>query len=87
VTVAEPLGPGFRRYLREKRITLPIYEDPHDELGKALGKWGIPEYYVLDGEGRVRFGPLPLWHLSRVPALLELLADEEAGGAGRSTRR
>lgn len=87
VTVAEPLGPGFRRYLRDKRLALPVYEDPHEELEKALGKWGTPEYYVLDAEGRVRFGPLRSWHLSRVPALLELLADEEAGGAGRPGRR
>jgi thiol-disulfide isomerase/thioredoxin len=87
VTVAEPLGPAFRGYLREKRLTLPVYEDPHEELEKALGKLSTPEYYVLDGDGRVRFGPLRSWHLSRVPALLELLADEEAGGAGRPARR
>jgi thiol-disulfide isomerase/thioredoxin len=79
VTVAEPLTPDFRRYLRERRLTLPTYEDPREELEKALGKWGTPEYYVLDGEGRVRFGPLRSRHLNRVPAMMELLAGEEQG--------
>ncbi|MEW5931831.1 MAG: TlpA disulfide reductase family protein, partial [Gemmatimonadota bacterium] len=83
VTVAEPLTPEFRRYLRERRLTLPTYEDPWEELEKALGKWGTPEYYVLDGEGRVRFGPLRSWHLNRVPALLSLVADQEKGVARR----
>lgn len=87
VTVAEPLGPDFRRYLREQRLTLPVYEDPREELEKALGKWGTPEYYVLDADGRVRFGPLRSWHLTRVPALLDLLADEGGGNPGRSRTR
>jgi hypothetical protein len=50
----------------------------------ALGKWGTPEYYVLDADGRVRFGPLRSWHLTRVPALLDLLADDGGGNDGRS---
>jgi thiol-disulfide isomerase/thioredoxin len=87
VTVSEPLGPDFRRYLREQRLTLPVYEDPREELKKALGKWGTPEYYVLDADGRVRFGPLRSWHLTRVPALLDLLADEGGGNPVRSRAR
>ncbi len=87
VTVAEPFGPGFRRYLREQRLTLPVYEDPREELERALGKWGTPEYYVLDGDGRVRFGPLRSWHLTRVPALLDLLADDGGGDAEASPAR
>jgi hypothetical protein len=79
VTVGGTLGPDLRRYLSERRLALPVYEDPREELEKALGKWGTPEYYVLDGEGRVRFGPLRSSHLSRVPALLELVADDERG--------
>jgi thiol-disulfide isomerase/thioredoxin len=83
VTVGGPLGPELRRYLRERRLALPVYEDPREELEKALGKWGTPEYYVLDGEGRVRFGPLRSSHLNRVPALLSLVADENGGAARR----
>ena len=67
--------PDFRRYLSDRRVTLPVYEDPRGELEKAVGKWGTPAYYVLDGDGRARFGPLRSSHLTRVPALLALLAE------------
>ncbi|HEX2190885.1 MAG TPA: redoxin domain-containing protein [Longimicrobiaceae bacterium] len=78
VTVSEAPTPGFRRYLQERGITVPVYTDPAEELDRALGRWGTPAYYVLDGRGRVRWGPIPSSHLARVPALMALLAEETA---------
>ena len=80
VTLTERSTPDFRRYVREKGLTLPVYTDPGEELDRALDRWGTPEYYVLDGRGRGRFGPLPSWHLSRVPAQMAVLAAESAAG-------
>ncbi|MDQ3556577.1 MAG: TlpA family protein disulfide reductase [Gemmatimonadota bacterium] len=71
VTIAEPPSPEFSRYMSAKGITFPVYHDVRNELTQALGQWGTPEYYVLDGEGRVRFGPLR--ELFEVPAQINVV--------------
>jgi peroxiredoxin len=76
VTLTENLTPEFQEYLSEHDLMLPIYTDPQKELEKALGQWAIPEYYVLDGEGNVRFGPLH--SLAKVPAQMAMVAAERA---------
>jgi hypothetical protein len=87
VTLTENLTPEFQDYLSEHDLMLPIYSDPEKELEKALGKWGVPEYYVLDGEGNVRFGPL--YSLAEVPAQMAVVGGEgyaDAKGSGYGSR-
>lgn len=78
VTVTEHPTPEFRRYLSEHGLTLPIYTDPQKELGQALDQWGTPEYFVLDPEGIVRFGPL--LYLEAVPAQMAVVAAADEAG-------
>ena len=83
VTVAEPMTPEFQRYLHEQRLTLPVYEDPFTELEEGVRHWGTPGYYVLDGDGNLRFGPLK--ELSTVPAQMAVAESlTRARGAARS---
>lgn len=81
VTVTEQLTPEFRRYLREQRLTLPVYEDDWNELEDAVHNWGTPSYYVLDPGGHLRFGPLH--ELSAVPAQMAVVAESSGLGPGR----
>ena len=42
-------------YLEAGGFDLTVLFDVDGELGRALNNWGTPQYYVLDGEGRLRF--------------------------------
>jgi hypothetical protein len=44
--------------LAEKQITWPVYYDVQASLGDAMRNFGTPQYYVLDGAGRIRFAAL-----------------------------
>ncbi|HEV7591215.1 MAG TPA: redoxin domain-containing protein [Longimicrobium sp.] len=81
VTVAEPLTPEFRRYLREHRLTLPVYDDPWKDLEEAVRPWGTPGYYVLDADGNLRFGPLT--DLSAIPAQMAVVEEIRVRAPGR----
>jgi hypothetical protein len=81
VTIAEPLTPEFRRYLRDEGLTLPVYEDPWNDLEEAVRNWGTPSYYVLDGDGTLRFGPLK--RLSTVPAQMAVVEERHVRAPGR----
>jgi peroxiredoxin len=81
VTVTEQLTPEFRRYLRDQRLTLPIYEDAWNELEDAVHNWGTPSYYVLDPDGHLRFGRLN--ELSAIPAQMAVVAESPGRAPGR----
>jgi hypothetical protein len=42
-------------YLEQNHFSLPVYQDPQHEARRALGQWGTPEMFVLDGRGRLRY--------------------------------
>jgi hypothetical protein len=42
-------------YLEQHHLSLPIYRDTRHEARRALGQWGTPEMFVLDGHGRLRY--------------------------------
>jgi peroxiredoxin len=42
-------------YLDEGDFDLTVVFDVEGALGQALNNWGTPQYYVLDGAGRLRF--------------------------------
>lgn len=35
--------------------TFPVFHDPTGAAARAFGQWGTPEYFVIDGEGFIRF--------------------------------
>jgi len=46
---------GAEEYLEATGLDLTVLFDVDGELGRALNNWGTPQYYVLDGAGRLRF--------------------------------
>lgn len=42
-------------YLEEGGFDLDVLFDVEGAVGRALNNWGTPQYYVLDGDGRLRF--------------------------------
>ncbi|MEO7043313.1 MAG: TlpA disulfide reductase family protein [Gemmatimonadaceae bacterium] len=42
-------------FLREKNVAVPTYLDTWHEASQAFNQWGTPSYYVVDGDGRIRF--------------------------------
>jgi hypothetical protein len=42
-------------YLEQNHFSLPVYRDRQHEARRALGQWGTPEMFVLDGRGRLRY--------------------------------
>jgi hypothetical protein len=42
-------------YLDDGGFKLDVLFDDQGSFGQALNNWGTPQYYVLDGKGRLRF--------------------------------
>ena len=57
-------------FLSQKRLSLPVVYDVNGEIAASLGSWGTPQYYVLDGEGRLRFPDSSLDDVRRQVAAL-----------------
>lgn len=55
-------------------FTVPVLHDVHNDAARAFQAWGTPVYYVVDGNGRVRFRRTTLTEIPRqVMALRTLL--------------
>jgi peroxiredoxin len=44
-----------KAYLREEDLDLEVLFDVEGQVARAVNSWGTPQYFVLDGEGRLRF--------------------------------
>jgi hypothetical protein len=55
VVVGEGPSSETAAYLEQHHLSLPIYRDGQHEARLALGQWGTPEMFVLDGRGRLRY--------------------------------
>lgn len=51
----EPLDSTMLATLAAQRLDFPAYRDQNNEARLAFAQWGTPEYFVLDGTGRIRF--------------------------------
>lgn len=51
----EPLDSAMLETLAAKQLDFTPFRDQNNEARLALAQWGTPEYFVLDGKGRVRF--------------------------------
>jgi hypothetical protein len=51
----EAPSPEMSKFLRAHRVEIPVLYDSSREVNTALRNFGTPAYYVLDGQGRVRF--------------------------------
>ena len=45
--------PDSLAFMKEYKLDFPSLRDVDDELGKAYGRTGVPETFVIDREGRV----------------------------------
>lgn len=63
-------------YLQERGWSIQVLFDTEGEAARALNSWGTPQYFVLDGAGRLRFAFSSLDDLPRqIAALRESRAE------------
>lgn len=55
VLATDPPYAAMRDFARDSMATLPVYADARGEATMSFGNFGTPTYYVLDGQGVVRF--------------------------------
>jgi hypothetical protein len=55
-----------------------LYHDASGDATEAFNNWGTPEYYILDGEKRVRFGHAKLLDVPRQVSVLMSRSDMAA---------
>jgi hypothetical protein len=55
VITEEKSSAGFATFVRDQQLGFPIYHDTYGDAAKAFNSWATPDYYVVDGSGRVRF--------------------------------
>jgi thiol-disulfide isomerase/thioredoxin len=48
-------SPELTAFIKDNKITLPMYLDATKSASQAFNQWGTPNYYVLDAEGRILF--------------------------------
>ena len=51
---SEPDSESLQSFARKSGLDLPAYHDQDSELATALGEWGVRDYFVIDGTGRIR---------------------------------
>jgi peroxiredoxin len=61
----ERVSDDLQRFLTAQKLTFPVYGDAWREASRAFSQWGTPSYFVLDGDGVVRF---QYRDLNRIPA-------------------
>ncbi|MEJ2454454.1 MAG: protein disulfide oxidoreductase [Candidatus Thiodiazotropha sp.] len=77
ITVAMQSGEteAVRQHLRKNALQFPVIPDPEGELAKRWGVRGVPTFYVLDAQNRIRF--VSVGYTSKLGLLTRLwLADE-----------
>ena len=48
-------SPELDAFLRERNVEITLYHDTRREAKRGFNAWGTPEYFITDGEGRIRF--------------------------------
>jgi len=46
---------SVRSFVKEQKVTVPVYYDAERQAGRAFNQWRTPDYYVVDQEGVIRF--------------------------------
>ncbi|MGK2934808.1 MAG: TlpA disulfide reductase family protein [Gemmatimonadaceae bacterium] len=53
--VDEPPSAALSAFLKEHKVSTPVYHELRREASKSFRNFGTPAYYVLDPAGRIRF--------------------------------
>jgi len=59
-------------YLKHDELAIEPYFDVHGEVSSALNSWGTPQFFVLDGQGRLRFRLTRLEQIKRQVTAIEV---------------
>jgi thiol-disulfide isomerase/thioredoxin len=78
----EAPSPEVAAFLREQGVHVPTFHDRTGAARRAFVQWAVPDYYVVDGEGRVRFR-----HSALDLVLAQAVAVAEERGAEAPTGR
>lgn len=62
---------GARAFLREFGVTYPNGRDPTGEIAIDYGVWGIPETFIVDGQGRIAYKHVGRIEWSTIAAKLD----------------
>lgn len=81
VIVTEPRSPAMEQALARLDVPFPIYTDRKGEAMKEFVPPGTPSYFVLDGEGRIRFAYSNLNRLVEQAVLLRNASSTRASAA------
>lgn len=55
LVVDEPPSPALTAFLKEHKVSTPVFYDTRREASNAFRNFGTPAYYVLDRASRLRF--------------------------------
>lgn len=78
VIVTEPRSPEMEQALSRLRVPFPVYTDLKGQATRDFMPPGTPAWFVLDGEGRIRFA---YSNLDRVAEQAVVLRDASAASA------
>lgn len=80
--VDEPPSAALTAFLKEHKVSTPVYHEIRREASKAFRNFGTPAYHVLDPAGRVRFTWAPTENdlLVQVAAVRATAQMESVGG-------
>ena len=70
ITTDERLTGGLQQFLKNEKLSFPVYADAWRDASRAFSQWGTPLYFVLDRDGIIRFA---YRDLSRIPAEVAVL--------------
>lgn len=51
----EAITPEVQAFLREQKVTVPVYVDHTGTAQRLFEQWAVPEYVVLDARGVIRY--------------------------------
>jgi hypothetical protein len=51
----EAITPEVQAFLREQKVTVPVYVDRTGAAKRLFEQWSVPEYVVLDARGVIRY--------------------------------
>jgi len=83
IIAEQPPSDELDAFLAELGVGLTLFHDTRKEATRAFNSWATPEYFITDGDGRIRFEYTDLDSVLRQVATLEAsVEDASHGGVG-----
>lgn len=73
----EPASRDFSEYAVRNKLPAPVLHDPADAATRAFSRVGMPEFFLVDRGGRIRFRNVALDQVVRDAGVLALLGPDQ----------